>query len=363
MTIQNVLTGEKVKVLHVNIVEKISQGKYIVADLTGMAIMKIEDETHQKQAELGKAIRVMKPKKVSQHIIACNTKLSPMKTKAIKMNVVDGKLKELQNLGKEMSEINPGLSFDDIKCNYGETAVIPEILTYVTSLSKVIDGKYGPYQISNLRDCNGSAVSINLYKGSIDGVEVNKVYRLNKIRKTTIKDESGLRLGTTNFTKIQKATDDETKLFENTKIADHKIEGDCLMINEFHYYKSCMKHSAKLDEENCCTMCGQIDEKCSRKDFRCNLIIEGDHKNQDKKITESDDDIEEEEDEEEDEKKDHEVCVMIFKRHVDIEINSDDDEDTVQEKLEDHVIGKKLKVQYNEIGVDNNIAVKVDIIL
>ena len=355
MTIIKLIRGEKVNVLHINVIEKISKSKYIVGDQTGMAVMTVDEETHQKQVEVGKGVRIMKPKKIDQNVIATNAKIIPSKTKPLLMTVDDKRRKELKGLAGKMSTVDPGTAFNDIKENFGENAVVGQILAYVTSVSKVIEGKYGNYQIVNLRDCIGSKVSINLYTKYVNAVEVNKVYRIEKIKKTAINDDSGLRLATTNYTKIDDASTEETDLFKNTKIADKSIEGTCVMFNEYQYYKSCATHSSKLDDKSHCTRCGELKETSTKQDFRCTLFIEENEK-QGKKGDKDEITTDEEQDDEE------VAAIKIFRRHVDIEILDTDDENTVQEKLENHVYMKVMKVQYNEIGPDNYIAVKVTIV-
>ena len=52
--------------------------------------------------------------------------------------------------------------------------------------------------------------------------------------------------------------------------------------------------------------------------------------------------------------------IVIFRRHLNIELSEDDDEeDNLIEKLEDVIVGKVCKVDYNEKGEDNNVAVRV----
>ena len=71
-------------------------------------------------------------------------------------------------------------------------------------------------------------------------------------------------------------------------------------------------------------------------DFRCSLVI-----------TSGDDDTE------------TETKILIFKRHIKVEISVKDDEDKLIEVLEKLLFGKKCKIYYNKIGDDNNVAVKV----
>ena len=127
MTIIKLIRGEKVNVLHINVIEKISKSKYIVGDQTGMAVMTVDEETHQKQVEVGKGVRIMKPKKIDQNVIATNAKIIPSKTKPLLMTVDDKRRKELKGLAGKMSTVDPGTAFNDIKENFGENAVVGQI--------------------------------------------------------------------------------------------------------------------------------------------------------------------------------------------------------------------------------------------
>ena len=127
------------------------------------------------------------------------------------------------------------------------------------------------------------------------------------------------------------------------------------MFSEYQYYKSCQTHSSKLDDKSHCTRCGELKETSTKQDFRCTLFIEENEK-QGKKGDKDEITTDEEQDDEE------VAAIKIFRRHVDIEILDTDDENTVQEKLENHVHMKVMKVQYNEIGPDNYIVVKVTIV-
>ena len=163
---------------------------------------------------------------------------------------------------------------------------------------------------------------------------MNKIYTLEKIKKTTIKTDSGVRMSTTNFTKIREASQYQIDLFSNVEIADHKISGVCVMYNDLSYYKTCKKHLTKLGDDGSCTHCGQNDKDDGKADFRCTLIVEN-----------TDDDSM--------------SAIVIFKRHLEIDLNSDDDEDKLIEVLEESIMGKSCTIHYNHKGDENNVAIKV----
>lgn len=337
MTIQKLLNGEKINVLHVNIIEEISTTQFVVGDSTGIVIMQIkEDSSHQKQIEIGKGLKIMKPQKIKDNVIGCNEKFSPMKMKPITMTVEHGRVQEMVNAAKELNPTSAGIEFDAIINDYGQNAVIDNILAYVTTVSRTIDGAYGSYQICNLKDCNGDSLSLNLYKTNVDKLEPNKIYRIEKIKKTTIKSDSGVRMGTTNHTKIRSATKAETDLFKDTMIADKRIEGLCVMFNELSYYMVCPKHNKKVDEIGCCNVCGELEPDSTKPDFRCQLMIEAEI--------------------------DKIIPVNIFRRHLDIKVDKNDEEETVVDKIEQVIVDKRCMIDYNENGDDNNTAIKVTVL-
>ena len=336
MTILQILRGEKVAVLQVNVLKEINSTQFVVGDTTGLAVMTV-DESATRFIEVGKGVRMFKPSKVDEKVISVHPKFSPMKTKAMQMEVNYDEVEKFEATRTKRSPADTGIKLSQIESDYGETAVIPKVLVYVTSTSRKIDGKFGSYQICNIVDCDGSKAALNLYKSYIDKLETNKIYYLEKIKKTTIKSaDDKLRMATTNFTKITAGSKSEAEIFADVKIADEKVEGICQMFVDLDLYRCCKKHLSKLDDDGCCPHCGKVENDMIEADFRCSLVI-----------TNGDEDT------------DTETKILIFKRHINIEISVKDDEDKLIEVLEKLLVGKKCKVDYNRNGDDNNIAVKV----
>ena len=333
MSIEKLLKNEKVNFLQVNVLKQINSTQFIVGDNTGMAIMNVDLENVQ-HIEVGKGLKMVKPSRIEENRITCHPRFHPMKTKAMDMKVDYEKMDEMELSGKTTTPDTAGITFNQIENDFGDNAIINSVLVYITTKSRIIDGKYGSYQICNIKDTEGSSLTINLYKQNIDRLEVNKVYTLEKIKKTTIKTDSGVRMSTTNFTKIRNASQYQIDLFSNVQIADHKISGVCVMFNDLSFYKTCKKHLTKLGDDDSCTHCGQIDKDDGKADFRCALIVEN-----------TDDDSM--------------SVIVIFKRHIEIDLTSDDDEAKVIEILEEKIVGKSCTIHYNNKGDENNVAVKV----
>ena len=60
MTILQLINGEKVNFLHVNVLKQISSTQYIVGDKTGLAIMHVLSE-QSSNIDVGKGLKMVKP--------------------------------------------------------------------------------------------------------------------------------------------------------------------------------------------------------------------------------------------------------------------------------------------------------------
>jgi hypothetical protein len=147
---------------------------------------------------------MVKPSNIEEKVITHHPKFSPMKTKAFQMKVNDEEMDQLELNGKETKQpVTKGINFNQIQNGYGDNAIINSVLVYVTTKSRHKDGKYGSYQICNIKVYEGSSLTINLYKHNINILEVNMVYTLDKIKKTAIKTDSGIIIATTNFKQLK----------------------------------------------------------------------------------------------------------------------------------------------------------------
>ena len=341
MAIQKLIDGEKVHFLLVNVFREISKNQFIVGDKTGLAVLSVADGC-SRNIEIGKGLRILKPSKVKDQLIASHPKFNPMKTESLEITVDTIKMDNLEKLHKVTSTVDKGISFNQIENDYGETAVIDTMLVYVTTKSRIIEGKFGNYQICNIIDHEGNTFSINLYNHHVDKLDCNNVYLLQKVKKTTITTDTGIRMATTIFTKIHNATPDQSDVFKDVKISDKKIDGTCIMFTDLNYFRSCKKDLTKIDEDGKCYYCGDLDIEGSKPDFRCSLIIE---------LKEKSDDIED----------DAITSIVVFMRHLGMEVTNEDKEDKIIELLEERIVGKMCEVYYNVIGEDNKLVVKVAI--
>ena len=144
MSIKKLLNNEKVNFLQVNVLKQIHSTQFIIGDNTGMAIMNVDLE-NTKQIEVGKGLKMVKPSRIDENLITCHPKFHPMRTKALDMKVNYEKMDELELSGKKTTSVTKGITFNQIENDYGDNAIINSVLVYVTTQSRIIDGKFGQY--------------------------------------------------------------------------------------------------------------------------------------------------------------------------------------------------------------------------
>ena len=107
------LNGETVKVLHVNILKEINPTQFNVADKSGIAIL-TSTSYNKKLIEVGNGLKMLKPCKLKENVIACHTKFSPMKTKPLKIDIDYERLAEIEAIDVEPTPVHKGTSFKQI---------------------------------------------------------------------------------------------------------------------------------------------------------------------------------------------------------------------------------------------------------
>ena len=144
-------------------------------------------------------------------------------------------------------------------------------------------------------------------------------------------------MATTSFTRIKEASEDETELFNDISMADHQVKGVCVLVNDIKLYMSCPKHRKKVDDDGHCPSCeeGSVDKILLYEDFRCNLLVEDE--NDESNV----------------------ITVTAFRKHFDMLDLKTNDENLVNEVLEEELVGKECQVDYNNVGNQDNIAVKL----
>ena len=337
MTIKQLNDGVKVNWMQVTIIEKVTTTKYIVADGTGLAMMEIPDE-FSKYVEVGKGVKLVKPKKCGEDRIACDKRFSPMKSQSIKVGALDqDKLASLRNLPSVNDQIMEGTNFKTITEDYENNSIISKIPVYVTTVSRLIESKYGNYRICNLRDRASESMAINLYSPHVDKLEANQVYVIRKVKKITMKTDGTVRLATLKHSQIGNGSKEENNQFQNVRIAEKSVEGFCIMFSNMSTYIACPLHLTKLDQNMTCAGCEKsIPEDKAIIDFHCLLQVEDPNDETIKSI-------------------------LVFRRLLNIQLKTST-ETEVNEVMEEEVVGKMLKVDYNTQNEEDDVAVKVTVL-
>ena len=124
-------------------------------------------------------------------------------------------------------------------------------------------------------------------------------------------------------------------MFQDVQVADHIIEGSCVMYTNLTHYKACSKHFTKLRDDGECERCQvKIDEADVQHDFHCLLQVE-------------------------DQEHEDLVPILIFRRHL--KFNAVMNETEIEEKIEQLIVGQTVKIQYIDGKGDTNVAVRVEI--
>ena len=337
MTIKQLMDGIKVNWIHVNIIEEVTLTKYIVGDASGLALMEIP-EVFNKCMEVGKGVKLVKPSKIIDNVIACDKRFNPMKTKAMKLDTPDqDKIDQLKNLRIPTVQLNDDIKFKTIENDIENNATISKILVYVTTVSRPIESKYGCYRICNLRDTSSDSMAVNLYAPHVDKLEANEVHVIKKLKKITMKTDQSIRLTTTKYSQIEKGSQEEKDLFQNVQIADKMVQGCCIMFTNMSSYYACSKHLSKLDQYMTCMGCEKtIKVEDAIVDFHCMLQIED---NEDSTVK----------------------SILVFKRLLNVDLKTSGEEE-IEERMDECIVGKIIKVDYNTRYEDDDVAVKVTVI-
>ena len=242
--------------LYVNILEMLTSTLFMVADVTGVAIMQVDERTKE-DVQLGQGIKLSKARKIGKDcfvVEGCAMKTKPMMLMMTKANQL--KIDELRQ--KVLTDSKTEKKYRIVKeiiNKIEENGNVDSILVLVSTISRLINGRFGDYRILKIVDATNTAVSMNLYYPNLDKLEENQVFILTNLKKMIMKHDGSVRLGTTKFTKIKPANSDEEKLFDEYKVAKPLIEGCCIMYTDLICYKSCPVHKTKLKVDGYCAGC------------------------------------------------------------------------------------------------------------
>ena len=262
--------AQKVNMLEVKVIKKVSENFYIVGDKKGHVLL--ESEQGLKEGTVYKLIKPL----LENMGLRRNPKFAAIKmekdikTKTLNQGEED-KLCESIKKAKCVPKINNNFKLVDA---LGVGSVADRIKVMVVNRSSVIAGKFGNYRIITCKDVMNQKNSINLSKNLMNMVEVGEIYTITKIKVSNFKKEDTefRRVGTTFSSKIIKGTADDKVEFEIAEVTlgDKAARGTILGISELKVYESCVVCWCKVDADNECRKCmKKVEDK--KADF--NLVM------------------------------------------------------------------------------------------
>ena len=266
---------EKVNMLEVKILKKVSHDNYIVGDETAHTLL-VSDQSLKE----GSAYKLIKPSYEDSELrkspkFAAIKLETRIKTKALKTDDEKELVARVKHNGGKAKIINDFGSVDAL----GVGSLTEEITLMVVSISNILIGKFGTYRIVNCKDIKSQKNSVNLYKNLQNAVEVGGVYIFTKLKVNNFKkeDQDFYRLGTTPATRILNEGNQGKDEFEKAgvMIGDKGINGTIIGISELNVYESCNACSCKVNDESYCRKCNQtVDIK--KEDFNLVMYIQDD---------------------------------------------------------------------------------------
>ena len=344
-TIKTFLKDGKLKtsMLTVKMVKSINSQSCIIADKSSVAILDIhETPDHARNMQTGCWYKLIKCQKSDGRTIKLNKVFKPVKTQ-VKEDIEDISA-EIDELEKSLSDKASAKKYEDIQTikNKPNQSKIEKITVKVTSKSRVISTGKGNYQICNIKDAKGDTTSIKLYSNYLDKLEQYKIFTITNLKKgeVTQNDERKMRLHTTNFTKIEVGTMEDTINFQHIGNGDESITGMVIGFGDIVVYQSCKAHFKKLDDDLKCPKCDKdLRPEEIIEDFRSEVYIE------DLKAEISDSGTEVKE-------------IVFFKRALD---NLQDFPKTQVEKKIGDLEGKIVKIDYNIDYAGRFIAITIEL--
>ena len=266
---------EKVHVLEVKIVKKVTEDYYIVADETAHTLL-----VSNQSLKEGSAYKIIKPSyedsklrkssKFAAVKLERNIKIKVLKTEDEKVLIAS-----IQHDGEETKSkiMNDFGSVDAL----GVGGITEEITLMVITKSSVINGKYGTYRIITCKDIKNTKNDINVNRNLQNLVEVGGVYIFTRLKVNNFKKEGTdlYRLGTTYASRIFNEGKQGKDEFEKAGIkqGDNEVKGTIIGISELNVYESCKNCWCKVEEESFCRKCNKKADD-TKEDFNLVMYIQ-----------------------------------------------------------------------------------------
>ncbi len=127
-----------------------------------------------------------------------------------------------------------------------------------------------------IKDKDGVKNFLSAWNKKIELFEVNKVYQIRNVKVENYPPNQEKKyLSTMQNTSVHEENDD-VDVFANISVADDVIEGRCLGVTQFYFYKSCPNCCKKLtDSSNVCSSCAQ-EYNFAIDDYKAEIIVQKD---------------------------------------------------------------------------------------
>ena len=146
-----------------------------------------------------------------------------------------------------------GISLEDTEKMEGGS-IIPELTIFTLRISRIIQGKYGNYQICNFKDLKGNSGILNIYNNRLLGeIEEGKVYTFKNIYKTSIDKgyEKFTKLALKKYGAASEGDKDESKQFDQVKLGEIEVSGTVIGITDAKM--TCPEDNQAIEDGACKT--------------------------------------------------------------------------------------------------------------
>ena len=235
-----VLNGQKIKLLEVQVVKVIHKNLIIIADNTAASLISVSEDFKE-----GSTLRIFKPKMLDSSVIESDPKIKPVKSfKNIQIKSVSSKrLGDLQTAANAFKASSPeieGTLIEEI-AHLPEKAVVPLMTLFVASMSKVINGDYGPYQTATIKDIRGDTSTLLISNKHVAKVPVQAVLQCTKLSKSKKADNNGA------FKRVTTSADSQFKVVEpsvsanflSNKLGEFSFKGTIFGCTDVKFFPNC----------------------------------------------------------------------------------------------------------------------------
>ena len=219
-SISDALKEKKATIINIKVLRKISETAYVIGDPSGQAILEVDGKVSLKEDTF---VKLVKPS-FSNNAILMNQSFKIVKGKYFEHTFEPKAIDKMcENSGKASQEVNL-LDIEEMKIG----VQVPCLTLKVCAVSKPYTGKFSDYRNVQVKDFEGSKVTIVLYRNLKDSCQVGKVYDFYKLKKTNYKPEGEkiCRLSSQSLTKIEEAAGIRIAKFEDVSIGDQCISGE-----------------------------------------------------------------------------------------------------------------------------------------